>query len=90
MAASGRRQVILAGQEAHVCVLQTALELLHHGYRVYVVEDALCSRQAGDKANALWRMRQHGATIICHESVLFEWLKDSRHADFKAISCLLR
>lgn len=88
--ASGRRQVILVGQEAHVCVLQTALELLHQRFQVYVVEDGLCSRRAEHKLNALSRMQQHGATIVCHESVLFEWLKDARHAGFKAISSLLR
>jgi nicotinamidase-related amidase len=90
LATSGRAQVILVGQEAHVCVLQTALELLHHGYRVYAVEDAICSRKVEHKFNALRRMRQHGATIVCYESVLFEWLKDARHADFKTISSLLR
>jgi nicotinamidase-related amidase len=90
LAATGRAQVILVGQEAHVCVLQSALELLHHGYRVYVVEDALCSRQAGHKSYALRRMQQHGASIICYESVLFEWLRDARHAGFKTISSLLR
>ena len=46
---SGRKQIILAGLEAHFCVSQTALELLHNGYRVYVVEDAICSRKAEHK-----------------------------------------
>ena len=90
LAASGRRQIILAGQEAHVCILQTALELLHMGYLVYVVEDALCSRQTQHKISALHRMQRNGVTVVCHESVLFEWLKDAKHADFKAISSLLR
>ncbi len=90
MAASSRQQVILIGQEAHVCVLQTALELLHQGFQVYAVEDGLCSRLAAHKLNALRRMQRCGATIVCYESVLFEWLKDARHADFKKISSLLR
>lgn len=90
LADCARRQVILLGQEAHVCVLQTALELIQLGYPVYVVEDALCSRQGGHKFYALQRLQQHGATIVCQESVLFEWLRDARHADFKAISSLLR
>lgn len=90
LAASGRKQVILAGQEAHICVLQTALQLLHLGYQAYVVEDALCSRQAEHKFYALRRMEQQGVTVTGHESVLFEWLKDAKHADFKAISSLLR
>ncbi|MDD4914477.1 MAG: isochorismatase family protein [Methylococcales bacterium] len=88
--ALGRRQIILAGQEAHVCVLQTALELLHLGHQVFVVEDALCSRLSSHMLSALQRMAQQGATIVCHESVLFEWLKDAAHADFKTISSLLR
>lgn len=87
---SGRRQIILIGQETHVCVLQTALELLQLGLQVYVVEDAVCSRRAEHKHSALRRMRQQGATIVCYESVLFEWLKDARHADFKTVSSLLR
>ncbi|WP_246534925.1 isochorismatase family protein [Methylomonas paludis] len=87
---SRRSQVLLIGQEAHVCVLQTALALLQRGYQVYVVEDAVCSRQFAHKTNALQRIQQHGATIINHESVLFEWLGDAGHADFKAISALLR
>lgn len=88
--ASGRSQVILVGQEAHVCVLQTALELLDQGYRVYVTEDAVCSRRHDHKFNALRRLRQQGVSIVCYESVLFEWLKDAKHPDFKAISSLLR
>jgi len=90
LAASGRRQVILIGQEAHVCVLQTALALLHQGYQVYVVEDAVCSRRTENKFNAVRRMRQQGVTMVCYESVLFEWLKDAKHAGFKAITSLLR
>lgn len=90
LAASGRRQAILIGQETHVCVLQTALDLLHNGYRVYVVEDAVCSRQVGHKLHALQRMQQQGATIVSGESVMFEWLRDARHPSFKALAALLR
>ncbi|MBL6985447.1 MAG: isochorismatase family protein [Methylobacter sp.] len=90
VANTDRKQVILVGQEAHVCVLQTALELLHLGYQVHVVEDAVCSRKAEHKFYALQRMQQQTATITNYESVLFEWLKDSTHPDFKKISGLLR
>lgn len=83
-------QIILVGQETHVCVLQSALELLHRGYQIYVVEDAVCSRQKAHKANALQRMKMLGVTICNYESVLFEWLKHSRHPQFKAISGLVR
>lgn len=83
-------QLILVGLEAHVCVLQTALELLNLGYQVFIVEDAVCSRKIENKVNSLQRLQQQGATISNYESVLFEWLKSSGHPDFKKISGLLR
>ena len=87
---SGRKQLILTGVEAHVCILQTALELLHNGYQVYVVEDAICSRKAEHKLYALQRMQQQGITLINYESVLFEWLRDASHPNFRTISGLIR
>ena len=87
---SGRRQVVITGQETHVCVLQTAMDLLRQGMQVFVVEDAVCSRQELPKNNALSRMRQAGIEIVCYESVLFEWLRDAKHPHFKAISALVR
>ncbi len=87
---SQRNQVILTGQEAHVCVLQTALELLSMGFQVFVVEDAVISRKTAHKLNALQRMLHHGITITNHESVLFEWLKDASHPGFKKVSGMLR
>ncbi|MGD0961070.1 MAG: hydrolase [Methylomonas sp.] len=84
------RQVILCGQEAHVCVLQTAIDLIQLGLQVYVVEDAVCSRRPEHKHNAMQRMSRQGVTPVCLESVLFEWLKDAKHADFKAVSALVR
>ncbi|WP_026600619.1 isochorismatase family protein [Methylomonas sp. 11b] len=87
---TGRKQVVVIGQEAHVCVLQTALELLSANYQVHVLADAVCSRQVQHKDYALQRMLQQGVTLSCHESVLFEWLRDARHSHFKTISALLR
>lgn len=87
---SQRQQIILVGQETHVCVLQTALELLHQGYQVHVAADGVCSRKAEHKLYALQRMQQHGAAITNYESVLFEWLRDAAHPDFKSLSGLLR
>ncbi len=83
-------QIILAGQECHVCVLQSALALLHQGYQVFVVEDAVCSRNSRHKDYALQRMQQQGAIISNYESVLFEWLKDASHPAFKAIARIVR
>ncbi len=87
---TNRKQVILIGQEAHVCILQTALELILHDYQVYIVQDAICSRKAEHKFYALQRMQQQGATITNYESVLFEWLRDANHPEFKKVSGLLR
>lgn len=88
--ASGRAQVILAGMEAHVCVLQSALELSAVGREVFVVEDACCSRNQENHANAMHRLRAAGVVVTNTESVVFEWLRDARHEHFKAISALLR
>jgi len=85
-----RQQIIIVGQEAHVCVLQTALELMQQGFQVHIVEDAVCSRKAEHKFYALQRLQQQGATISNFESVLFEWLRNSTHEHFKEISNLLR
>ncbi len=85
-----RSQVVLAGMEAHVCVLQTAMELLQQGFQVYVVEDAICSRKLENYQNALLRMKQCGVLVVSAESVLFEWLRDAKHEHFKAVQALLR
>lgn len=76
--------------EAHVCVLQTALELHSAGFEVYVVEDAICSRNPDHRRNALSRLQQAGLIVTNAESVIFEWLRVSTHEHFKAVSSLLR
>lgn len=87
--ASQRRQVILTGMEAHICVLQTALALLAQGFEVFVVEDAICSRTQQNQDNALQRLRQAGVIITNTESVLFEWLSDAKHPEFRTLSKLI-
>lgn len=87
---TGRRQVVLVGQEAHVCVLQTAFGLLVEGFQVFVAEDVVCSRSAAHKQNAVLRMREAGVVITNVQSVLFEWMRDAAHPQFKAISNLIR
>ena len=82
--------MILVGQETHVCILQTALDLMSLGYQVHVVEDAVCSRKAEHKFYALQRLQAQNVIITNYESVLFEWLRDANHPDFKIISGLLR
>jgi nicotinamidase-related amidase len=87
---SAKRQVILVGMEAHVCVLQTAFDLLSDNNEIYVVEDAICSRRLENYQNALDRMRQCGVHVVTAESVIFEWLADAKHPHFKAIQKMLR
>ncbi|MDO6460249.1 isochorismatase family protein [Granulosicoccaceae sp. 1_MG-2023] len=71
--AGERRQIVVAGAETHVCVLQTVLDLLAPERRVYVVCDALASRKSIDYKTALQRMQQAGAELVTSEMVLFEW-----------------
>lgn len=85
-----RPQIVLAGLESHICVLQTASGLQRWGYRVFVAEDAICSRNPLNKENALNRMRQGGIGITNTESVVFEWLGNSGHSQFREISRLFR
>jgi len=85
-----RVQVILAGMESHVCVLQTAMDLIGAGLRPVVAEDAICSRNPEHHANAVARMRQAGVVVANTESIVFEWLRDARHEQFKAISALVK
>jgi nicotinamidase-related amidase len=83
-------EIILAGVEAHVCVLQTALGLLDSGHRVVVAADAVGSRESTDKTVAIDRARRHGAEIVTSEMVLFEWLRDAKHPRFREVQKLLK
>jgi nicotinamidase-related amidase len=88
--ARGRRQVVVAGIEAHVCVLQTAMMLREQGYEVFVAADAVSSRLPGSVDLALARLRQSGITVGNCEMVLFEWLGQAGTPEFKEISKLIR
>jgi len=83
-------QVVVAGVEAHVCVLQTVLDLLAAGRRVVWAADATGSRDPADRAAAIDRARWHGAEIVTSEMVLFEWLRDARHPRFREVHKLIR
>lgn len=74
LASLGRRQIVMAGTEAHVCVLQSALGLTQEGYEVYVVADAISSRSQMDVQYAVERMRMEGIRVVTREMVAFEWL----------------
>jgi nicotinamidase-related amidase len=87
---AGSGEIVVGGCEAHVCVLQTVLDLLASGRRVVWAADATGSRDPADQAAAIDRARQHGAEIVTSEMVLFEWLRDSRHPEFREVHKLLR
>jgi isochorismate hydrolase len=81
----GKKQLIIAGTEAHVCVMQSALDAKAMGYEVYIVEDCCGSRKPNDKTYAIQRMAQNGVYVTTYESVLFELAKDSKNPRFKAM-----
>ncbi len=89
-----RQQLIICGIEAHVCVLQTTMELLSRDtpstQQVFVVADAIDSRSDKNKSLAINRLQQAGAIATCTESVVFEWMKNSNNSHFKQISALIR
>jgi nicotinamidase-related amidase len=87
---TGARQVVVAGIEAHVCVMQTVLELLRGGDQVHVVWDAVSGRGAEYVRHALARMAQAGAVVTNHESAGFEWMRDKNHARFRQVSALFK
>lgn len=83
---SERPQVVVAGTESHVCVLQTVLDLRAQGKEVFVVADAVGSRKPSDKELALARMRSHGIHVVSREMVAFEWLRQAGTDEFREIS----
>jgi nicotinamidase-related amidase len=85
-----RSTVVLAGCETHVCVLQSALQLLEQGYHVALVADATGSRMTASKTAGLERMRDHGAEIVTAEMVLFEWLETASHPRFRDVLALIK
>jgi len=87
---AGRKLVVLAGIEAHVCVLQTVTGLLELGYEPMVVADCVSSRRAGDRDIALRRMEAEGAMLTSSESALFELTRVAGTDTFRAISKLVK
>lgn len=85
----GRKQVILCGIEAHICVLQTAIELLKAGYEVYILQDCVSSRHSKELNIGIELLKQHGIKVTCTEIVIFQWLKSSKHPNFKEIQKLI-
>ncbi|CAF3497163.1 unnamed protein product [Rotaria socialis] len=81
---------IICGIEAHVCVLQTTIDLLSQGYRVYVVVDAVSSRSLTDRIYAFDHLRQAGAFLTTFESIVLQLAQDANHPNFKQIQQLIK
>lgn len=86
----GRRQLIVTGMEAHVCVLQTAFGMQAAGFDVFVVADAASSRTPESRAAAFERLRAGGIAIVTTEMVLFEWLHQAGTDEFRALLPLIK
>lgn len=85
-----RDDLIVVGCEAHVCVLQTVLGLLGRKQRVRVAVNAIGSRQASNRAIGIERMKMAGAELVTTEMVVFEWLGNSAHPQFKELMRLIK
>jgi len=85
-----RASIVIAGCEAHVCLLQTALHLLEDEFDVWVVTDACSSRTERNRDAAFDRLASVGAELVTTEMVAFEWLRSAEHAQFKAVQNLIK
>ncbi|MFC2171865.1 isochorismatase family protein [Acidobacteriota bacterium] len=83
-------QIVIAGIEAHVCVMETVIELLRAGNQIHLCWECVSGRGEEYRRHALDRMVQAGAVLTNHESVAFEWARDKNHPQFKAMSNLLK
>lgn len=88
--ASGATQIVLCGLETHICINQTAHDLLNENYEVHLLNDCVSSRFTQDKEVALKKMRQNGVVPSSVEMALFELMRDAKHEQFKAIQELIR
>jgi len=85
LAATQRRQLVIAGMESHICVVQTALAALREGYDVHVVGDGCCSRDMAAHESAMARLRAAGAVITTTESVLYELVGEAGTDEFREL-----
>jgi nicotinamidase-related amidase len=85
-----RNTVVLAGCEAHVCLLQTALELLEDEFEVWVVTDACSSRTERNRDATFDRLASAGVELVTTEMVAFEWMRSAEHPAFKAMQALIK
>jgi nicotinamidase-related amidase len=90
LAKQNRRQLLICGIESHICVYQTALELLNQGFEVQIVADAVSSRALKNKDAALARLQSEGAKLTTVEMLLFELLRTAENPNFKEISRIIK
>ena len=86
----GKKQIVIFGIETHICVLQTAHDLMKAGFEVYVLKDACASRNKAEYKTGLELLKQYGAKVTCLEITLFEWLKSSKNPKFKEVQALIK
>lgn len=85
-----KKNIVVCGIEAHVCVLQTVIDLVEAGYNVIIVEDCISSRKIHDKKIALKRFAREGVIFATYESILFELTREAGNETFKAISKIIK
>lgn len=87
---TGRSQVVMMGAEAHVCVMQTALGVMHSGREVWMAADACGSRHEQDRELGLARLERSGAQVVSSEMVMFEWLAHAAHPKFREVLAVIK
>ncbi|MDH5511052.1 MAG: isochorismatase family protein [Nitrospinota bacterium] len=90
LSSAGKAQVLLCGIEAHICVMQTAMDLVERKYQVFVAADAVSSREASNVHVALERMREIGVVVVSVEMALFEMLKDASDPRFREMLKIIK
>lgn len=85
-----KSQIVICGIETHVCVHQTATDLITEGYDVYIAKDACASRGKYEFKQGIERMEANGAKISCVETILFEWLRSAKNPYFKEVQALIK
>lgn len=88
--AYGKKQIVICGIETHICVHQTAAELMDAGFEVFVAKDACASRNKYEFKQGIEAMHNNGAKISCVEIILFEWLRSAKNPKFKEVQALIK
>lgn len=86
----GKKQIVICGIEAHICVHQSASDLIDAGFEVFVAKDACASRNEFEFNQGIERMKENGAKISCVEIILFELLRGAKHPKFKEVQALIK